>query len=240
MNIIKKICEKQNNVWGCSQVTIAFLGDSVTQGCFDIYWKEENVVKPIFDQTQGYHQKLAKLLAMLYPSVPVTIINAGISGSNAVHGLQRLERDVLQHNPDLVVVCFGLNDTKGGLEGVAQYTDALTKIFQKLNEQNIETIFMTPNTMATEISCFLQDPRSREIAKDMCHIQNEGILDAYVDAAKIVCELNHIRVCDCYTKWKILEKNGVQTTELLSNKINHPSPEMNWLFALSLLEVMMQ
>ena len=31
---------------------------------------------------------------------------------------------------------------------------------------------------------------------------------------------------------------GVDVTELLSNKINHPTREMNWLFAYSLVETM--
>lgn len=239
MNIMKKIQEKQADVGGCTQVTIAFLGDSVTQGCFDAYWQEDSIMT-VFDQTQGYHQKLAKLLAMLYPSVPVTIINAGISGGDAVHGLQRLERDVLRHEPDMVVVCFGLNDAFLGLEGLTRYTDALHEIFQKLRAQNIETVFMTPNMMATEISCHLQDPRIWEIAANISCVQNSGTLDAYVAAAISVCREHNIRVCDCYAKWKTLAQNGVKITDLLSNKINHPTSQMHWLFAASLLEVMMK
>ena len=42
-------------------------------------------------------------------------------------------------------------------------------------------------------------------------------------------------VCDCYAQWKQLKAAGVNTTELLSNKLNHPTREMNWLFAVSLL-----
>jgi hypothetical protein len=37
-----------------------------------------------------------------------------------------------------------------------------------------------------------------------------------------------------------MAQNGVDTTELLSNKINHPIREMNWLFAYSLVEEMMK
>ena len=33
MEIIQKFIKKQNDLWMESQVTIAFLGDSVTQGC---------------------------------------------------------------------------------------------------------------------------------------------------------------------------------------------------------------
>ena len=86
MEIIQKFIKKQNDLWMESQVTIAFLGDSVTQGCFEVYWKENVGIHTVFEQEKGYHRILAKLLAMLYPSVPVTVINAGISGDNAPFG----------------------------------------------------------------------------------------------------------------------------------------------------------
>ena len=46
----------------------------------------------------------------------------------------------------------------------------------------------------------------------------------------------NVPVCDCYALWKQLEAGGVDTTELLSNKINHPTREMNRLFAYELIK----
>ena len=37
MRIIDKIEQKSKNLWNGDIPTIAFLGDSVTQGCFEIY-----------------------------------------------------------------------------------------------------------------------------------------------------------------------------------------------------------
>jgi hypothetical protein len=74
----------------------------------------------------------------------------------------------------------------------------------------------------------------------ICKCQNEGFLDMYLDAAKDICKRRGIPVCDCYEKWKLLMHNGVDVTELLSNKMNHPTREMNWLFAVSLVETMME
>ena len=56
---------------------------------------------------------------------------------------------------------------------------------------------------------------------------------------KKLCEKENIAVCDCYAKWKKLYDGGVDITELLANKINHPTREMNWLFAYSLVETML-
>ena len=47
-------------------------------------------------------------------------------------------------------------------------------------------------------------------------------------------------VCDCYSKWKRLYEGGVDITNLLANKINHPSEEMTWMLAYSLIETMFQ
>ena len=237
MKIIKLFKEKAKDNIGKPSPTIAFLGDSVTQGCFEIYKKTEKDIETIFDQNYAYHTYLKKALTVLFPSVPVNVINAGISGDCAPHALERLERDVLKYNPDLVVVCFGLNDVF--LE-IKNYTTALDGIFKKLNEYGCEVIFMTPNTMNTYISPHIIDEDIREIAERHISYQKDGIMDIFMDAAREVCAKNKVPVCDCYAKWKLMADNGVDTTELLSNKLNHPSRDMNWLFAVSLLETMMK
>lgn len=239
MKIARKFAAKVQDNWNAPGVTIAFLGDSVTQGCFEVYKKDDGGVETFFDKNNAYHALLAQMLAETFPNVPVNMINAGVSGSNAPHGLERLERDVLSKNPDLAVVCFALNDSCGGLERISVYTEALTEIFTRLREAGIETIFMTPNMMCRRVSCHLTDETLRRIAADCSKVQNEGILDAYICAAKKVCAEQNVTVCDCYEKWKALDRAGADITELLANKINHPTRRMNRLFAYSLMETML-
>ena len=238
MKIAQKFAEKAADNWNAPGVTLAFLGDSVTQGCFEIYRKADGNIETYFDKNNAYHAHLARMLAEVFPSVPVNIVNAGISGSNAVHGYERLERDVISHHPDLAVVCFGLNDCSGGPEKLGAYTEALDAIFARLAEENIETIFLTPNMMCTGVSCHIADEQFRRIAEDCARLQNEGVLAQYLDAAKEVCRRRDVTVCDCYAKWQALERSGADITELLANKINHPTREMNKLFAWSLMETM--
>lgn len=237
MKIIEKMSAKSRNLYGCEGVTLAFLGDSVTQGCFEIY-KIGNGIETVFDKKSSYEMGVFNILATLYPNVPVNIINAGISGDNAPHGLERVEKDVLRHSPDLTVVCFGLNDCSGGLEGVGRYADALRGIFTKVQASGSELILMTPNMMNTKVSPHMTDPVFVELAEVIARRQNEGVLDAYVEAAKkVACEMN-VPVCDCYAIWKRLYECGVDTTELLANKVNHPTREMNKLFAYELVRTM--
>lgn len=239
MKLIQKIARKQADLY-LPPVTIAFLGDSVTQGCFEVYLLEDGRMQTVFDRAQSYSAKLGALLSALYPSVPVQLINAGISGDCAIRGLERLRQDVLAFHPDLTVVSFGLNDVCREDETMEQYLAALDGIFAQLRGADSEIIFMTPNMMNTRMSEHLRDPEIRKIAADTMAVQTGGKLGQYLDAAKRLCAERNVRICDCYGKWMQLAANGVDTTALLANGINHPTREMHWLFANALLEELLQ
>ena len=240
MKIMKKAAQKATDISKAEGITIAFLGDSVTQGCFEIYKKENNQIETVFDQRHSYERYVFDILAMLFPNVTVNIINAGISGDRATVGLDRIGRDVLRHQPDLTVVCYGLNDCSTKENSVEKYVTALEAIFEQLRVANSEIIFMTPNMMNTKISPHLTDPDFIEIAKKCADMQNSGCFDAHIDAARALCRRLGIRICDCYAIWKQFSQNGVNVTELLANKINHPTREMNQLFAYELVKVMLE
>lgn len=38
------------------------------------------------------------------------LVNSGIGGNNTTHARARFERDVISHDPDFVILCFGVND----------------------------------------------------------------------------------------------------------------------------------
>lgn len=236
MKVINRLKEKAENIHGSSQVTLAFLGDSVTQGCFDVYMQTETTLETYFDSENAYHTQVRKILNMMYPKAPVNIINAGISGGCASAGLDRLERDVLRYSPDLCVVCFGLNDSC--VSDIETYTKSLRDIFTRLQQEQIEVIFMTPNMMCTEVSCHIKEPYIRQVAANISAKETDGTLEKFLCAAKDVARECNVPVCDCYSKWKIMNNSGVQITNLLANYINHPTPQMNWMFAYSLVETM--
>ena len=165
-------------------------------------------------------------------------INAGISGDSAPGGLKRLERDVLSHKPDLTVVSFGLNDSHRGAAGLAMYSNALREIFQRLTGSGSEVIYMTQNMMNTVMRQDLTEEKYRVIAEKTMEHENDGTLARYYETGKAVAAECGVKVCDGYTKRKRLQANGVKTTDLLANAINHPTRPMYWPFAVSLLETM--
>lgn len=240
MKIIEKIKEKQKDLYSRKPITIAFLGDSVTQGCFGCYEPVPGGIETDFIAEWAYCEKVKKILNKLYPSVPFAIINAGISGGSAYTGLNRMDRDVLSYSPDLVVVCFGLNDSGAGLDGIKDFKKHLNEIFIKINVSGAECVFMTPNTMNYNVSPKLTSEFFKKLAENFAERMKNGVMDEYVFAAKSVAEHNGVTVCDCYALWKAMVNSGVNVTELLANKLNHPDKDMHNLFAYELVKTIIE
>ncbi len=236
MKITEKLAARQNDLHGSAPVTVAFLGDSVTQGCFECYINEQGKIDTVFEPEAGYSAKLRHILQTLYPRAQINFINAGISGDSARGGLARMERDVLAFSPDLTVVSFGLNDCGGGTEKLPKFAERLRSIFEALQKKGSEVIYLAPCMTNTYVSSQIKDDALREIAEAQAKRENDGVLEMYVDEAKQVARSCGVRVCDCYHKWKRMQACGVDTTSLLANSINHPKREMHWLIAHALTE----
>ena len=236
MKIIDKIIKKQNSLRENPAVTIALIGDSVTQGCFECYTDGKGDLQTVFDYASAYGTRMREMLNTLYPTVPFHVINAGISGDSAPGGLNRLERDVLDYHPDLVVVGFALNDSTTGAEGLPRYKEAMTEMVRKIMASGAECIVLTPNAMTTTVSDRIQDHASEKMAKKLAKIQNDGVLDQYVQAAREIAAENGATICDVYAKWKTMLAAGVDVNELLANKLNHPTRKMHYMTAMMLVD----
>jgi lysophospholipase L1-like esterase len=240
MKISELLKQKQANKRSAKPVTVAFIGDSVTQGCFECYMTSETSLETVYDYKSAYSTRFGEILHLLYPSVQVNIVNSGISGDNAPGGAERFERDVLSYNPDLVVISFGLNDSVNGRDGLSKYTGALEKMFSALRERGTEAIFLTENYMCTKVSPhIMNEPKFASLARSFGRVQLEGMLAEYFAAAREVCERYGVKVCDLYPVWEAMAEAGVDTTELLANKLNHPVREFHYYMAMKLVETML-
>jgi lysophospholipase L1-like esterase len=207
-------------------ITIVAFGDSVTHG---------SVSGDEINYETAYWNRLKQKLNAVRNYVPVNVINAGIGGITAAASLGRMQRQVLAHDPDLVIVCFGLNDVNGPLE---EYLDALREIFTRCTAQGIDTVFMTPNMLNTYVP--EDTPKEHwDYAHVTAEVQNGGRMDRYMQAAIEVANETGAMVCDCYSAWKKLAETE-DTTMLLANRINHPTSEMHELFADKLFKLIME
>lgn len=242
MQILEKLRQKNDDMYGAAPVTLAFLGDSVTNGCFELYLVGENAFDAVFERHNSYASRLVRMLNYLYPRAQINLVNAGISGDNASNGARRLSRDVLPYRPDLTVVCYGLNDCMAGPEPERReaYASALREIFTALKENGSEVIYLTPNSMCGYVDAQIRSEAERQAAAATCAVTKEGRLESFLQAGKAVAADCGVKVCDCHARWQKLRAAGVDTTALLSNRINHPTREMHDLFAVSLLETIFE
>jgi len=216
MKIKEKILLDRKGLEQYGPINIVIFGDSVSHGAVNGYNDYENV----------YWNLLKKKLNQFRDYMPVNMINASIGGTTAKASLERMARQVFCHNPDLIIICFGLNDVNGTLD---DYIESLRQIFDQCLAANVDAIFMTPNMLNTYVA---DDAPSeyREYASKTAEMQNSGRMDKYIYSAVRLAEDMRIPVCDCYSEWKKLAET-TDTTLLLANRINHPIPKMHRLFA---------
>lgn len=242
MRMMEKLAARAENAGACAPVLIAFIGDSVTHGCFEVAMDQvHDCIGVVYAPDEGYPYRLKRRLDAMYPAAAVSILNAGVSGARAVDGAQRLERDVLSRKPDLVVIAFALNDSMNAdVEGgLSQYRAAMEDMIVRVQQSGAECIVQTPNFMCSYVPTAIPEPELREIAAKTVKVQTEGVLAAYVQAAREVAAAHDVPVADAYRLWEQMARNGIDTTALLSNHINHPTREAHDLFVKALLDVML-
>lgn len=208
---------------------IVFFGDSITEGCFELsFHNAEGATDIIRDKKSVYHNVLKERIEKEHPGLDIEYVNAGISGNSTVDALKRIEQDVIAQNPDVAVVCFGLNDVAG--MSLDEYVSNMEQIFGTLKEHGIQVIYMTPNMYNTYVHGDVL-PNHADMAAVLARVQNENRPDLYYAEAMKKAEEYGCVVVDAYGAWKKLSEYGVDVTELLSNRLNHPTRAMHRLFA---------
>ena len=114
-----------------------------------------------------------------------------------------------------------------------------TEIIEKIKASGSEVILMTPQPICARVHTQLRGEVLRGLAKSLAQNFAEGGFDRYMQAARAAAEETGVPLCDVYAKWKRMSELGVNVTELLANKLNHPTRDMHDLFAFSLIETMM-
>lgn len=212
---------------------IVALGDSVTAGHFEfngnpmeLFAKvdngeigEDDAIE-ITDARECYLDKFRGLLIDKYEQTSVSTINAGIAGDTMYGMKNRVYRDVVRYQPDLVIINGSLNwaeewDTEA-------YKKVLTETVKIIkNETKADIILMTPNM---EIQLMPVNPKSS--------------LDARVEDIRDLAEAEGVCLADTYKVWKAYEAAGYPIDKLLANGANHPSVTGHEMFAQVLMQLM--
>ncbi len=120
---------------------IVFFGDSITDCDRD---RSDRL-----SLGNGYVKILADKLRPIYPDMDIDLINSGVSGNEVCDLLARVQRDVIDHAPDAVVIMIGINNVihkfKYGKElNLKQFERDLRALIKKLKDAGIVVIFLEP------------------------------------------------------------------------------------------------
>jgi lysophospholipase L1-like esterase len=186
-----------------------------------------------------YHARFKRLLEDRYPNSIFSVINAGYGGWTAPGALANLERDVLRHQPDLVLVAFGLNDSGQGLAGTAIFADALRQIVTRVHEQTDSSVILLTSSFMNmaDNPRVAQEHRDADLPAQFAKIQKGGTLAAYAEAVRQVARETKVPVADVYAEWERLAAGGTNTDDMLANGLNHPTAEAHAIPAQLLLQL---
>jgi len=180
-------------------VTVVCLGDSVTVG--------GNATS----QERNFVGLFGAGLRERYPEAEIRVINAGVGGTNSDFGLERLDRDVLVHKPDLVVVEF-VNDMGFRSDKIRRNYDAL---IERIRAEGGEILLLTPHFTR---SVWMSE-RFHEAAQALRDVAYE----------------QRVALGDVTASWAAMSRVGVPYEALLANGINHPDDRGHRLYADTLL-----
>ena len=113
------------------EVTVAFLGGSITQGSSA-------------GNDLCYARLTANWIQEQFPDATVNYVNAGIGATGSYIGVHRCDNDVLSHDPDIVFVDFSVNDTTERTElNKLTYESLMRKLWFAESSPAVVTIAMT-------------------------------------------------------------------------------------------------
>lgn len=115
---------------------IAFLGGSITEGY-------------LVNKNQNYVTQTTKWLQEKFQNKNIESINAGLSGTSSTIGLLRVEQDVLDENPDIIVIEFAVNDANDTTSSMVY--ESLVK--RCLEQENSPAVILLFTVLENGYSC---------------------------------------------------------------------------------------
>lgn len=129
---IKKLVKVLNKAkQGEKELTIGFLGGSITQGC-----------TPSIPEN-AYAMRVYEWIKNKFKNMPIKYINAGIGATGSLIGVHRVEKDLLCYRPDIIFVEFAANDVPPNNLTAEAYESLIRRIINTCPEAAIIEICMT-------------------------------------------------------------------------------------------------
>jgi lysophospholipase L1-like esterase len=166
---LSEIKELMRGKWPNNRtVNIVCHGHSVPAGYFET---------PTVDTFNAYPHLLHKALKKKYPFAVINVIVTAVGGETSDSGAKRFVRDVLSHQPDVIVIDYALNDRRIGLD---KSREALTSMIEQARSCGIKVILMTPTA---DLDADLRDPEDplkqhAGLIRDLARLYGVGLADS--------------------------------------------------------------
>jgi len=187
-------------------INVVFHGHSVPAGYFKT---------PVVNTLSSYPYLVLEKLKSNYPYAVVNVINTSIGGENSISGARRFDKEVLNHQPDVLFIDCALNDRGAGLEKSYKAWDEMIK---KAKRENIKIILLTPS------------PDQRV---DYADANNE--LKKHSDQIIRLANENQVGLVDSYKAFEFLYNDKEQFEKYMS-QVNHPNEKGHELIANEILK----
>lgn len=161
-----------------------------------------------------YWQRWADALKQKYPHSEIGAVNGATGGDTTRNGLERLQAKVLDQQPDLVLVAFGMNDNNVPAFGVPleEFKRNLGVIVDRIRAGTKAEVIL--------VSAFPPNPNWRFGSREM---------ENYAVATGEVAREKQCAFADTYHDW-IVRAARKKPEDLLGNDINHPNDFGHWIY----------
>jgi len=204
---LTEITAEMKKAWPNNRIiNIVAHGHSVPAGYF---------ATPRVDTFNAYPHLLHVALKERYPNAVINVIVTAKGGEQSEQGAARFDRDVLSHNPDVILIDYGLNDRALPLDRAEK---AWSSMIEKATAKKIKVILLTP---------------TGDLAVD---INNDGDdLNQRANQIRRLAAKYHVGLVDSYAAFKEYVNQGHKLAELMSQR-NHPNRKGHDIVAARLLE----
>ncbi|APZ92948.1 DUF2920 family protein [Fuerstiella marisgermanici] len=152
---------------------------------------------------RAWNDMLGLALQKANPRANLQMINAGVSGHTTVNALARIQRDVIEKKPHLVVVMFGMNDVTRVPLGA--YEKNMREIVQRCQQIGAAVVLCTPNAVSHTPD------------------RPEEKLATYADVVRSIASASKLPLVDCFADWQSYREEDPVGWSLIMSDAIHPN-----------------
>jgi len=150
------------------RITATANGKSESMACFDSFYvySQKAASSPYRDKTiVAFGDSVTAFtgwVGMLTGEIGTQVINSGVGGDNTFNAVSRLQKDVIDYDPDIVILNFGMNDqavsltTGNPLVSTADYEKNYRTIIEACQTIGARVILVTVHYVCTDSGYYVK------------------------------------------------------------------------------------